>query len=119
MLDKTCPSCGNPIFRLKDGELYCPSCEKRVVVVKSEAERAALLEKEKHSRNKEAPIRASGDLLDENNFYSELRTILLEKAREISKLISGKVPFSTLAGYVDVLQKIFHVLRQMKDEPTL
>jgi UPF0148 protein len=29
-----CPACSSPLFRLKDGNLWCEKCEKRVIVVK-------------------------------------------------------------------------------------
>ncbi|MEM3737470.1 MAG: Sjogren's syndrome/scleroderma autoantigen 1 family protein [Candidatus Bathyarchaeia archaeon] len=35
MLDKTCPQCYSPLFKLPSGEIYCAKCERRVVVVKS------------------------------------------------------------------------------------
>ncbi len=28
-----CPVCSSPLFRLKNGELWCAQCEKKVVVV--------------------------------------------------------------------------------------
>jgi UPF0148 protein len=32
----SCPSCSSPIFRLKDGDLRCAQCEKKVIVVNNE-----------------------------------------------------------------------------------
>jgi len=34
----SCPACGNPLLRLRSGENYCASCDKPVVIVKSDAE---------------------------------------------------------------------------------
>jgi len=33
MLDKACPQCGSPLFRLKTGEIRCARCDQRVVIV--------------------------------------------------------------------------------------
>jgi UPF0148 protein len=42
MLAQSCPDCKVPLFRLTSGEIICPSCDRRVIFVKStEAERAA------------------------------------------------------------------------------
>jgi UPF0148 protein len=41
MLDKSCPECGSPLFQLKSGEIWCASCQRRVVVVKEGEEMAA------------------------------------------------------------------------------
>jgi UPF0148 protein len=34
LTDLACPACGSPLFRLKDGTLWCAKDEKRVIVVK-------------------------------------------------------------------------------------
>jgi len=34
LTDLSCPACSTPIFKLKNGELWCAKCRKRVVVVK-------------------------------------------------------------------------------------
>jgi len=42
LTELTCPVCASPIFRLKNGDLWCAKCEKRVIVVKEEAELAKI-----------------------------------------------------------------------------
>lgn len=34
MTDLACPACGSPLFRLKNGDLWCAKDEKKVIVVK-------------------------------------------------------------------------------------
>lgn len=34
MLSQSCPVCNVPLFRLKSGEIICPSCKRRVVVLR-------------------------------------------------------------------------------------
>lgn len=34
LTELACPACASPLFRLKDRQLYCAQCEKRVIVVK-------------------------------------------------------------------------------------
>lgn len=43
LTELSCPACVSPLFRLKDGTLWCAKCEKKVIVVKEgeEAEKAA------------------------------------------------------------------------------
>ncbi|MEM2336956.1 MAG: Sjogren's syndrome/scleroderma autoantigen 1 family protein [Candidatus Bathyarchaeia archaeon] len=40
LTELACPVCASPLFRLKSGELWCARCEKKVIVVKEEAELA-------------------------------------------------------------------------------
>jgi UPF0148 protein len=34
MTELSCPACSSPLFRLKNGDLWCAQCQKKVVVVK-------------------------------------------------------------------------------------
>ena len=34
LTELACPACASPLFRLKNGELWCAECEKKVIVVK-------------------------------------------------------------------------------------
>ncbi len=34
LTDLACPACSSPLFRLKNKELWCGQCQKRVIVVK-------------------------------------------------------------------------------------
>ena len=38
MLSESCPECNTPLFRLKDGSLICPMCNKPVVIVPANAD---------------------------------------------------------------------------------
>ncbi|MGB9709088.1 Sjogren's syndrome/scleroderma autoantigen 1 family protein [Infirmifilum uzonense] len=38
MLDKTCPYCNVPLFRLKSGEVICPKCGQKFILVMSDEE---------------------------------------------------------------------------------
>jgi len=43
MLPQFCPVCGSPLFEMPSGEIWCATCEKKVVIVKEgEAEAAAM-----------------------------------------------------------------------------
>lgn len=43
MLQETCPICKTPLFELKGGDVICPQCNRRVFIVKDEAERRSVL----------------------------------------------------------------------------
>ncbi|MCW4012478.1 MAG: hypothetical protein NWF07_05730 [Candidatus Bathyarchaeota archaeon] len=38
MLSESCPECNTPLFKLQDGSLVCPMCNKPVVVVSADAD---------------------------------------------------------------------------------
>lgn len=34
LTELACPACASPLFRLKNGDLWCAKCEKKVIVIK-------------------------------------------------------------------------------------
>jgi UPF0148 protein len=38
MLSESCPECNTPLFRLKDGSLICPMCNKPVIIVSADTD---------------------------------------------------------------------------------
>ncbi len=42
LTELACPACASPLFKLKNGDIWCAKCEKKVIVVKDEKEPARL-----------------------------------------------------------------------------
>jgi len=42
LTDLACPACSSPLFRLKNQDLYCAKCEKKVIVIKEGEEPAKI-----------------------------------------------------------------------------
>ena len=38
MLNEACPECSGPLFELKSGDIVCPQCGKKVIIVQSDSE---------------------------------------------------------------------------------
>lgn len=92
MMDKVCPVCGTPLFKLKTGEIICPKCNKRVFIVSSEAEEARVFSEVAVS-NLERTIAAKLHELDN-------RLRLADDLEEL-RLITA-----ILIGLLDALEKI-------------
>jgi UPF0148 protein len=95
LTDLSCPACASPLFRLKDGTLWCAQDEKKVLVVKE---------------GEEAPKPAS------DNAYDKLETTLLSKIQDLEIKIGttddtdelqklGNA-LSNLLGSLEKIQKI-------------
>ena len=39
MLNQACPVCNNPIFRNKDGKVFCPICNRELMFVNADNEK--------------------------------------------------------------------------------
>ena len=38
LLSEQCPQCNSPLFKMRSGDIYCASCDKKVVIVKDEGQ---------------------------------------------------------------------------------
>ena len=92
LTELACPACASPLFRLKNGELWCGKCEKKVVVVKEGEEEA----------------RVAGSMA-----LDSLEATLLNKVRTVqSKIEHEENPeelqrlSTVLSGLLDNLEKI-------------
>lgn len=97
LTELACPACASPLFRLKNGDIWCAKCEKKVIVV-GEGEEPARLESATALDTLEGVLLAKiqeiqGRLQHEENVEqlqklgSALSGLLenLEKARKIRK----------------------------------
>lgn len=96
LTELSCPACASPLFKLKNGELWCAKCQKRVIMVKEG----------------ETPEEATRPIV-----MSSLESTVLDKIREVeTKIKEEKDPAqleklsSTLASLLENLERI----RKMK-----
>lgn len=99
LTDLACPACGSPLFRLKDGTLWCAKDEKKVIVVK---------EGEEPPKTPNKQSSATMDTL-ENTLLAKIEGIqrkieCTENVDELQKLTA------TLSYLLDSLEKV----RKMK-----
>lgn len=89
MLNEVCPECKIPLFKLKGGEIICPSCNRKVIFVKTDEEEKALLEMFKASELEEGISRKIEELKEK--MLSTKDPEEMDKiARTISSLIDLK-----------------------------
>jgi len=96
LTEHSCPACSSPLFKLRSGDLWCASCQKRVIIVREgEAEPEAA----------ETPL------------FSRLESTIMGKIQEIEKQLAEetdakklKTLGTTLLALLENLEKI----RKMK-----
>ena len=92
LTDLSCPACSSPLFRLKDGTLWCAKCEKKVVVVKEGEE----------------PEKAS------NTTYDKLEATLLAKVQNIQDKIQNTEDVEELQKLSIALSELLGNLEKIK-----
>ena len=84
LTDLACPACASPLFRFKNGNLWCAKCEKRVIVVK-EGEEAAKLASSMALENVETMLLAKIQDVQKRMQYEEN----VEELQKLSTALSG------------------------------
>jgi len=92
LTDLSCPACASPLFRLKDGILWCAKCEKKVIVVKEgeETEKAS------------------------NAAYDKLEATLLAKVEDIQDKIQKTEDMEELQKLSTALSEILSNLEKIQ-----
>ena len=92
LTDLSCPACASPLFRLKDGTLWCAKDEKKVIVVKEgeELEKASAMA------------------------YKKLEATLLMKVQEIQNKIQGTENVEELQKLSTALSELLSNLEKIK-----
>jgi UPF0148 protein len=92
LTDLSCPVCASPLFRLKDGTLWCAKCEKKVIVVKEGEE----------------PEKTS------SMAYDKLEATLLAKVQEIQNKIQQTENVEELQKLSTALSELLSNLEKVK-----
>ncbi len=101
LTDLSCPVCASPLFRLKDGSLWCAQDEKKVIIVKE---------------GQEAPPQAS----PANAAYDKLEATLLTKIQGIEEKIEKTEDVEEIQKLSTALSELLNSLekiRRMKTKP--
>ncbi len=96
LTDLSCPVCSSPLFRLKDGTLWCAKDEKKVIVVK-----------EGEEPPKQATAQAS-------TAYDKLEATLLAKTQEIEGKIEKTQDIEELQKLTLALSELLNSLEKIK-----
>jgi UPF0148 protein len=93
LTELSCPACASPLFKLKNGQLYCAQCEKRVIVVKE------------------------GETLEEATSamaMGSLEATLMAKVQDIEKRINEEKDIEQLQKLSDTLNTLLENLEKIR-----
>ena len=95
LTDLSCPICSSPLFRLKDGTLWCAKDEKKVIVVKE---------------GEEPPKQAAAA----TNAYDKLEATLMAKIQDIQGKIEKTEDMDELQKLTLALTELLNSLEKIK-----
>jgi len=94
LTDLSCPVCATPLFRLKDGTLWCAKDEKKVIIVKE---------------GEPAPTSSSS-----NSTYDKLEATLLTKIQGIQDKIEKTEDVEEIQKLSTALSELLNSLEKVK-----
>jgi UPF0148 protein len=97
LTDLSCPNCTSPLFRLKDGTLWCAKDEKKVIVVK---------EGQEPPKQPAATINAYDKLEATLMAKIEEIQVKIEKTQDVDELQKLTLALSELLNSVEKIKKI-------------
>ena len=89
-----CPACSSPIFKLTSGDLWCASCQKRVVIVK---------EGEPEPEVTRAPA------------FSSLESTLMKKIQDLEKQLAEETDLQKLNSLGATLSTLLESLEKIRN----
>ena len=97
LTDLACPVCASPLFRLKDGTLWCAKDEKKVVIVRE---------------GEEPPKQATP--AQNSNTYDKLETVLITKITDIQNKIETTQDIDELQKLTLSLNELLNSVEKIK-----
>jgi UPF0148 protein len=88
LTDLSCPACASPLFRLKDGTLWCAKDEKKVIIVKEgeEQEKASSAAYDKLETTLLAKVQSIQDKIQNTEDVEELQKLSLALSELLGNL---------------------------------
>lgn len=93
LIEHACPACSSPIFKLRNGDLWCANCQKRVMILREG-------EPEPNESKSQA--------------FSSLETTLMKKIKEIEEKIGKESDIKKLKNLGETLSTLLENLEKIK-----
>ena len=109
MLDIYCPNCKYILFRLKNDKIYCPICDREVIIVKSDLEnKKSQISEGNIELSNNIPIEKhiSNDFLRLNDIFFNVVSHLSKKLEETDDLLVIEKILSIINQTLDIINKI-------------
>ena len=107
MLNLACPVCNNPIFQNKSGDKFCPSCDRKVVVVNDKTDQS--YQNNKSSLKNNLSIKAN---LRES-VYTSLEDVVSKKIQWIIEKLYVETDIEIVGSYIDLISNFLNLLNKI------
>jgi len=110
MLNMACPICNNPIFRNNEGITFCPTCNRKVIIVDDNTNQDDRIKKNKIENNKK---REDLHLNRHIELLNLLENVIYEKIEIITTKLEKETQLQLIATYNKILLNCFDILNKI------
>jgi uncharacterized Zn finger protein (UPF0148 family) len=109
MLNMACPVCNNPIFRNRDGDTFCPTCNRNVLIVKDNA-----FKEKMHEQGGTYQEEQGRDHLKRKiDLYTSLEEAILEKIEIIITKLRNENQLQVIENLTKILLNCLDILKKL------
>ena len=99
MLNLACPVCSNPVFRNKNGDTFCPICNRKVILLNNDITEESNKKQNINHLNKEVHVKGNNIAIFQN-----LKQAIIIKLREFTDILENEKD-------AQVSEKIIYVIK--------
>ncbi len=109
MLNKACPVCNNPIFRDRERNIFCPTCNRNVLIVKEDVIKANSVKKSDKYLDEEGSNLSNKKI----KLLKSLQEIVLEKIEIITEKLRNETHLQVIETYTKILLNCLEILNKI------
>lgn len=107
MMNLSCPVCNNPIFRDKNGEKFCPICDRKVLIVD-----------EKSFPSPEISSSTKGEIENSENQFDDktiilLKKIVIDKINFVANKLKSEAQFEAIENYTHLMLRLIKLFKKI------
>lgn len=110
MLNLACPICNNPIFRKRNGEKFCPICNRKVKIVDNELEQDIIQTEIVPPLRKIKEINKNEQKTIELN---SLKEVITNKIEWIIQKLNSETQIDLIERHVKILLDLYDILKKV------
>jgi UPF0148 protein len=110
MLNKSCPECNSPLFKNRKGEIFCPSCNRKVLIVDKLAQQEIKKNEKEHTTKKSQILNNKKE-----DLINQTINTLKEKILWLLGIIEEEQQTELITKYLTLLREMYEFLFFISD----
>jgi|GEM_PF-571496 len=110
MLNMACPVCNNPIFRNKEGITFCPTCNRKVIIVDENINQDNRIKK---SQTIDIKNQEDFHLNTHDKLLNLIENVIFEKMKMITTKLEKESHLQEIETYTKILLNCIDILNKI------